>query len=290
MKPFNHLIRAKHKELQMTDFRNKNVLITGAAMGIGRLMAEKIAELGGNLFLWDIDRAGLDSLQEELQRRGSQTVVEVCNLTDRAAIYAAAERALQQAGGIDVLINNAGVVSGKFITEASDEEILRTFQVNVLAHFWTTRAFLPGMIRRNSGHVVTIASAAGIVAPPRLADYSASKHAAVGFTDSLRLELRRQKSNVRTTLVCPYYIDTGMFAGVKTRIPWLLPIMKPGYVVNRIIKAVRRNRQRLVLPWFVLASYPCRILPTFMFDALIDWFGINRSMDEFTGRPLREKQ
>lgn len=269
----------------MTDFKEKNVLITGAARGLGRLMAERIAELGGNLFLWDIERPGLDSLQGELQRRGSKAFVDVCNLADHAAIYAAAEKALQQAGHIDVLINNAGVVSGKFITEASDEEILRTFQVNVLAHFWTTRAFLPGMMRRNSGHIVTISSAAGIVGPARLVDYSASKHAAVGFTDSLRLELRRQKSNLRTTLVCPYYIDTGMFAGVKTRIPWLLPIMKPEYVVNRVIKAVRRNRQRLVLPWFVLASYPCRILPTFMFDALIELFGINRSMDEFTGRP-----
>lgn len=274
----------------MTDFKEKNVLITGAAMGLGRLMAERIAELGGNLFLWDIDRAGLDSLQGELQRRGIKAFVDVCNLADRAAIYAAAEKTLQQAGHIDVLINNAGVVSGKFITEASDEEILRTFQVNVLAHFWTTRAFLPGMMRRNSGHIVTISSAAGIVGPPRLADYSASKHAAVGLTDSLRVELRRQKSNVRTTLVCPYYIDTGMFVGVKTRFSRLLPIMKPEYVVNRIINAVRRNRQRLVLPWFVLASYPCRILPTFMFDALIDLFGINRSMDEFTGRPPGEEQ
>jgi all-trans-retinol dehydrogenase (NAD+) len=106
----------------------------------------------------------------------------------------------------------------------------------------------------------------------------------VGFDEALRLELKRQKINVRTTVVCPYYIDTGMFEGVKTRFPFLLPILKPEYVVNRIIKAIRRNRRRLIMPRFVTVSYLVRILPVPVFDALISFFGINKTMDEFEGR------
>jgi all-trans-retinol dehydrogenase (NAD+) len=156
--------------------------------------------------------------------------------------------------------------------------------VNALALFWTTRAFLPGMIARDRGHVVTIASAAGIVGTSRLVDYCASKHAAVGFDEALRLELRRAGSHVKTTVVCPFYVSTGMFAGVKTRIPLLLPILDPDYVVNRIVEAVRRDRRRLILPRFVYLTWLVRILPVAVFDAVMEFFGVNKSMDEFTGR------
>src|SRR5207247_8346795 len=137
-----------------------------------------------------------------------------------------------------ILINNAGVVSGKGLLEISEEAIQRTFDVNTLALFWTTRAFLPGMIARDRGHVVTIASAAGIVGTSRLVDYCASKHAAVGFNEALRLELKRQGNKVVTTVVCPFYISTGMFEGVKTRFPLLLPILEPQKVADRIVDAI----------------------------------------------------
>lgn len=272
----------------MTDFKNKNVLITGAASGIGRMMAEKIAGLGGNLFLWDVNKEGLDSLGEALRKQGKTVYTYAFDLTERMAIYATAQKVLEDCGSLDILINDAGVVSGKPILEASDEDILRTFNVNALALFWTTHAFLPSMVKRNSGHIVTVASAAGVVGTAKLVDYSSSKFAAVGFDESLRLELKRQKINVRTTVVCPYYIDTGMFEGVKTRFPFLLPILKPEYVVNRIIKAVRRNRRRLIMPRFVMISYPARILPVPIFDALISFLGINKTMDEFKGRSKKK--
>src|ERR1051326_8480155 len=125
--------------------------------------------------------------------------------------------------------------------------IERTFAVNTLALFWTTRAFLPAMLERDRGHVVTIASAAGLVGTSRLVDYCASKHAAVGFDESLRLELRRLGSPVKTTVVCPFYISGGMFAGVRPRFPLLLPILTPEYAVDRIVDAIRRDRPRLVM-------------------------------------------
>jgi len=268
----------------MTDFNAKNVLITGAASGIGRLMADKIAAQGAHVILWDVNQQGLDSLQAELQTQNRKVTTYTCNLTDRNAIYATAERVLQECGAVDVLINNAGIVSGKPLLEAADADIIRTFDVNTLALFWTTRAFLPTMIKRNSGHIVTIASAAGIVGTAKLIDYCSSKFAAVGYADALRVELARQQLNIQTTMVCPYYISTGMFEGVKTRFAFLLPILKPDYVATRIVNAIKTNRTRLVMPPFVLTSYLVRIFPTAIFDGIMGMLGISKSMDEFTGR------
>ncbi len=268
----------------MSDFNQRNVLITGAASGIGKLMAEKSAALGANLILWDVNAKGLDQTAAELRNTGAKVTTYVCNLTDRAAIAETGKRVLSECGPVDILINNAGIVSGKVLTEISDEEIERTFQVNTLALFWTSRAFLPEMMRRKSGHIVTIASAGGIVGTSKMVDYCSSKFAAIGFDESLRLELKRLKSPVRTTVICPFYIDTGMFAGVKTRFPWILPILKPEYAAKRIIGAIRGNRRRLVMPRFVMSAYMVRVLPLSVFDAVISFFGINKTMDEFTGR------
>ncbi|HSG81475.1 MAG TPA: SDR family NAD(P)-dependent oxidoreductase, partial [Gemmatimonadota bacterium] len=167
----------------MTILRDANVLITGAASGIGRLLAEKMSDRGARLILWDIDADGLRELAAGLKQLERQAVVYRVDVSDRQAIARAAEHVLATHGPIDVLINNAGIVTGQPILEASDEQIERTFGVNILAHFWTVRAFLPTMAERNRGHIVTIASAGGLVAAPRLSDYSATKFAAVGFDE-----------------------------------------------------------------------------------------------------------
>lgn len=268
----------------MSDFRDRNVLITGAASGLGLLMARRIAAEGGRLILWDVNEPALADVASELKGSGGTVATYTCNLADRVAIQRTAQQVLAEHGHVDILINNAGIVSGKPLLEISDEEIQRTFDVNTLALFWMVRAFLPKMKERNRGHIVTIASAAGIVGTARLTDYCSSKFAAVGFDDSLRLELDRLGLNVQTTVVCPFYISTGMFAGVKTRFPILLPILDPEYAVGRIILAIRNDKRRVIMPAFVYAVYAVRLLPVAMFDALMRFFGVSKSMDEFTGR------
>lgn len=269
----------------MTNFIGKTVLITGAASGFGRLLAEQIAERGARLVLWDIDRAALDTLVAQLAANGYWAVAHTVDVGDSDTVHTAALRIIQDVGPVDVLINNAGVVSGKTLLTSSNDAIRRTFNVNTLALFWTTRAFLPGMLERGQGHIVTIASAGGLVGTARLTDYCASKFAAVGFDESLRLELRRERhTEIHTTVVCPYYSTTGMFAGVKTRFPWLLPILPPETVTRRIVRAIEINQARLIMPWFVHVSFLARLLPVRVFDWLMDFFGINRSMDDFTGR------
>jgi len=268
----------------MTVLAGKNVLITGAANGIGRLLAEKIAAENAHVILWDVDGKALRNLSQQLKSLGHRSSSYLCDVGDREAVYGRAERVLEQHGSVDVLINNAGIVTGKLFLAASDEEVERTFRINSLALFWITRAFLPSMVARNTGHIVTVASAGGLVGAPRLTDYCASKFAAVGFDEALRLEMQHLGYRIRTTVVCPFYIDTGMFTGVKTRFSWLLPILEPEYAANRILKAIKDNRRRLIMPRFVGLTPPLRLLPASWFDAVVGFFGVSRSMDGFVGR------
>ncbi len=268
----------------MSSFTDKTVLITGAASGIGRLLARLFAADGAHVVLWDLNRSGLDDLARELSSGPGRATTYVCDLSRRDAIGTRAEEVLADVGPIDILINNAGIVTGSPLLEISDEAIERTFAVNTLAGFWTTRAFLPGMVEQGHGHVVTIASAGGIVGTARMTDYCSSKFAAIGFDESLRLECKRLGYPIDTTVVCPFYIDTGMFAGVKTRFSWLLPILKPDYAAMRIFKAIRARKRRLLMPRFVYVVYPIRLLPVNLFDSLMNFFGVNKSMDEFRGR------
>jgi all-trans-retinol dehydrogenase (NAD+) len=117
-----------------------------------------------------------------------------------------------------------------------------------------------------------------------LVDYSASKFAAVGFDDSLRSELGRIAPGVKTTLACPYYINTGMFDGVRTRFPLLLPILKEAEVAARIIRAIEKEQRRVVMPLLVRTVPLLRMFPVGMFDAVAAFLGLNRGMDHFRGR------
>lgn len=116
---------------------------------------------------------------------------------------------------VQILINNAGVVSGKRVQDVSDAAIERTMQVNTISHMYLIKEFLPSMIARKRGHIVTIASLAGIAASPLMMDYNASKWGAVGMDEALRLELKKEGHfrYIKTTCICPYLIDTGMFKG-----------------------------------------------------------------------------
>lgn len=265
----------------MTELRDARVVITGAASGLGRRMALGAAQRGAMLSLWDVNAEGLDAVVAEVTSLGGRAQPVVCDVSDRRAVYAAAAA---DADPVDVLINNAGIVSGKSLLEIPDEQIERSLHINTHSLFWMTKAFLPAMIERNRGHIVTIASAAGLIGVPRLTDYCASKFAAVGFDESLRVELRQRAPGVRTTVVCPYYIDTGMFEGVKTRFSFLLPILQETKVADRILNAVERDRPRLQMPALVHTIPLLRLLPVPWFDAVARILGISTSTDDLIGR------
>ena len=155
--------------------------------------------------------------------------------------------------------------------------------VNASAPMLLAREVLPGMIARNEGHVCNIASTAGMISNPRMSVYAASKWAVIGWSDSLRIELQEARSGVHVTTVAPYYIDTGMFRGVRSR---LVPILDPEKTARKIIRAIERNCDFRGIPWsFHLIRLAQGVLPTSWFDCIIGhWAGIYHTMDHFTGR------
>jgi all-trans-retinol dehydrogenase (NAD+) len=260
--------------------RGARVLITGGASGLGRALAVHAAAAGAEVVIWDLDGDAAQRACDEITEAGGTASWDALDITIRAAVDACAQRA----GAIDVVINNAGIVTGEWFLDAPSEKIERTYNVNVLAMYWVTRAFLRGMIERNTGCVVTIASAAGLLGVAKQTDYSASKFAAVGFTESLRAELRTQRTTVNTLTVCPFYINTGMFDGVTSRFPLLLPILDVNTVARSVLRGIERGKPMLLMPPFAHVLPWVRLLPVRWQDVIADFFGINKSMNEFRGR------
>jgi len=266
--------------------KGETVLITGGGSGIGRLLALKFAKEGCRIAIWDVNEKGAQEVAQECERAGAKkAIAHKIDLSQRDQVRLFATKVTEELGAVDILVNNAGIVTGKSLLECSEEQMIKTVEVNLLALFWTTRAFLPKMIERNHGHVVNISSMAGLVGVNGLADYCASKAGVFQFTESLRFELQRTKaSGVSTTVVCPFYINTGMFDGARTRFWFLLPILESEYAVKKIFDAILISQEVLIMPKFAAGITLARaVFPTKAFDWLMNFLGVNHTMDHFKG-------
>jgi len=267
------------------DISGQIALITGAGSGIGQKMCVQFAKLGCKVVGVDISPAGLLTTEELLQKLGlsSRWACYKCDLSDRKNVYEISGLVKSEVGNVDILVNNAGIVTGGDFLTCKDEMIQKTMDVNCNAHFWTLKAFLPTMLEKNSGHIVTIASGAGLFGMPKLVDYCASKFAAVGLSEALLMELHlRNKTNVHVTTVCPFYIDTGMFKGVQSSI---IPIIKPDDAVDSIMDAVLRNKTHVVMPSIVNFAYALKgFLPVKMLFYFGEAMDVLTSMESFKGR------
>lgn len=273
----------KRAERQMS-LRGQNVLVTGAGSGLGRLLALGAAQRSaGHVVVWDIQPDTAAETVAQLQSLGVDASFDVVDLASDESVDAAGEAVRQRIGGIDFLINNAGIVTGKTFLDQSHADVERTFQINALALYRVTRQFLPNMLVNNFGSVTVVASAASLTGVARQTDYAASKWAAHGFTESLRAEMRHQGHRIHTLSVHPFYVSTGMFAGASSP-NMLLPILEPTQVVNRIFRALETGKQQLILPPAAAAANWLKTLPVPLADQLRDLLGINSTMDQFTGR------
>lgn len=264
----------------MTKISSKLVLITGGASGIGKLMGRKVLERGGKLMIWDLDKLKLKQTLEEFDAFG-EVHGWVVDITNTRWIDEMARKMENEIGAVDILINNAGIVYGGYFHEFSAEKIDKTMKINSVAPMQLALLFLPGMMKRKSGHICNITSSAGLVSNPKMAVYAGSKWATTGWSDSLRLEMQQLKTGVKVSTIAPYYINTGMFRGVKSRIP----ILDQHKVVGKIIKAIEKNRIILSLPWSMrFIRFSQGLFPIWFYD----WFvgriiGVYKTMDEFKG-------
>ncbi|XP_004463992.1 estradiol 17-beta-dehydrogenase 11 [Dasypus novemcinctus] len=222
------------------------VLITGAGHGIGRLTAIEFAKLKSRLVLWDINKHGIEDTAAECKRLGAKVHTFVVDCSNREDIYSTAKKVKTEVGDVSILVNNAGVVYTADFFSTQDPQIEKTFEVNVLAHFWTSKAFLPAMMKNNHGHIVTVASAAGHTAVPFLLAYCSSKFAAVGFHRALTEELAALgRTGVKTTCLCPNFINTGFIKNPSTN---LGPTLEPEHVVEELMNGILTERKMIFVP------------------------------------------
>ena len=268
----------------MTKIKGNNVLITGGASGIGRIMGRMALERGAkSLIIWDINDANIASTVEEYKKFGTVKGYKV-DVSNTKQVQEIATQTEKECGNVDIVINCAGIVANnETFDKQSISDIERTMNINATAPMVIAQQFLPKMIERNHGHICNIASAAGMISNPRMSVYAASKWAVIGWSDSVRIELKQMKSKVRFTTVAPYFINTGMFDGVKSRI---FPILKPEPTSKKILNAIERNRNFKGIPFgYHFIRFCQAILPTSIFDYIFgEVVGIFHAMDNFTGR------
>ncbi|KAI0278837.1 retinal short-chain dehydrogenase/reductase [Russula aff. rugulosa BPL654] len=259
-------------------------IYTGAS-GVGELLANTLAVRNVTVVVLDV---------KPIVTENYNITYYKCDVTKLEEVEAVAKKVIEELGHPTILVNNAGVAQGKLILDLSPEDIRQTFDVNALAHFWTLKTFLPEMIRNKSGHIVTVASIAGLYGMAQLTDYNASKAATISLHESLRYELdkRYHAPQIRTTLVVPSHIQTPLFSTIRLPSNWLFrfcfPSLEPISVVKAIIRALdEQHSQTIYLPFFANFTPLLRLFPSFLRD-FAQWFtNADYAMESFvkiTGR------
>ena len=267
----------------MSQLDGKRVLITGGAQGIGLAMAMKFAGRGADIVIADLNEGKLPEAKAKIEALGVTVwgfPVDVTNPTSIASLKA---QIAAEAGPIDVLVNNAGIVFGGPFIETPLDRHLKTYEVNTLGVVAMTHAFLPDLIERPEAHLVNISSASGFIGLPYGSTYASSKWAVIGFSESIRAELKvLGHEHVHVTIVCPSYIGTGMFEGAAA--PKATSILEPDFIAEKVVQAVERNRIHVLEPWMVKITPLLReLLPTALYDRISHLFGADTSMAQWTG-------
>ncbi|XP_058048849.1 estradiol 17-beta-dehydrogenase 11 [Ahaetulla prasina] len=222
------------------------VLITGAARGIGRLIAFEFAKHRSRLILWDINKGGLEETAEDCRKLGVEAYPYVVDCSSKEDIYSAAEKVKKDVGDVTILVNNAGVAVTGDLLSIPDKQIQKIFDINILCHYWAIKAFLPAMMKNNHGHIVSIASVGGFVSVPFLLPYCSSKFAALGLHKGFTKELSALgKNGIKTTCVCPFFVSTGLVENPQSRI---IPVLKAEAVAKRVMDGVLCNQKKIVIP------------------------------------------
>ena len=246
---------------------------------MGRMALQRGAK---KVVVWDINEDNIAATESELNSYGEVKGYKV-DVANTAMVKQMFALTTKECGAVDSLINSAGIITGnKTFAEQSQLDIDRTMAINATAPMTVALQALPPMLERNVGHICNIASAAGFIANPRMSIYAASKWAVIGWSDSLRVELQESKSNVHVTTIAPYYISTGMFDGVRSRI---IPILKPEGVAKKILNAIEKNRKISSWPLgYHLIRTLQALLPLRALDLMCKVLGIYNALDHFKGR------
>ncbi len=191
----------------MTELTGKTAFVTGGASGLGLAMARSMGARGARLMLADIDEAKLEESGSHLKAEGYQVATCVCDVADAKSVQAAADATIQAFGSVHIVVNNAGVALGGQAGETALEDWKWIVDINLMGVVHGVETFLP-LIRKNGegGHIVNVASMAGLAASAAMAPYHATKFAVVGYTESLQQEMA--DSNIGVSVLCPAWVST----------------------------------------------------------------------------------
>ena len=282
IKYFSYLAKAKGL-FKKKNLKNEHAFITGAGCGLGKTIAKILSRKGVKITIADVNTKAAEDTSKEINSLGGKATFIYCDVSKPESVALAAKHARSLFGPPTILINNAGIVRGKEIEKLTQNDIELTTKINQIAHFITIKEFLPDMLSQNKGHIVTISSNAGLIGVRMLSDYCASKFAVMGLDEALRVEMKSKRKNIKTTCICPYYINTGMFDGVKTN-SFILPLLDMNRVAERIVLAIEQEEEMVTVP-FITSLIPMlrTILSVKSFDRMMKGLGISASMEDFKG-------
>jgi 3-oxoacyl-[acyl-carrier protein] reductase len=219
-------------------------LVTGATEGIGRAIAFALGKAGYAVGVTARTGENVATLIEALSGEGIVTAGIAADVAEPEPVARLVDHVADRLGPVDLLVNNAGILIAKPLIECTLEEWDRMFAVNVRSLYLMTRAVLPAMQAKGSGDIINIASLAGKNGVANAAGYSASKHAVVGLSRSLMLELRR--AGIRVVAICPGSVDTALLRGQSTFTPNRETILQPEDVAAAVVETVRLSRRAMV--------------------------------------------
>ncbi|KAI2632094.1 NAD(P)-binding protein [Hypoxylon sp. NC1633] len=267
-----------HREVDLSE---EVIVITGGASGLGLLIAEVYGMRGATVAVLDI---------VELESTDARGITYYkCDVRDKAQIARVAAEIDRDLGTPTVLINNAAVVVGKKLLDMDLEEVEQSLTTNLLAHFYTIRTLLPGMIRNETGGtIVTISSVIGHLGASQLTDYAAAKAGVTAMHKSLAAELQ-EYPEIKTILVTPGQLSTPLFAGVKTPNPFIAPVVEPIDVAKEVIKAIDLGiSDHIGMPLYARWVEWYNVLPVGLQQIARRLSGIDTGMTTFVGRTRTE--
>jgi meso-butanediol dehydrogenase/(S,S)-butanediol dehydrogenase/diacetyl reductase len=225
--------------LGVTELSGRVAIVTGAAQGIGRGVAAVLAKRGADLALWDLKIAELAFVRDEIGELGRRCVAIEVDVAKRAQVERAVRSTVQELGGVDILVNSAGVHSSILFRDMSEEDWDFVNDVNAKGTFLCCRAVVSEMIKRGGGRIINIASDAGKTGHATEAHYVASKHAVIGLTKVLAIELA--KENIRVNAICPGWADTPMLRQVFKELA-VIEKKTEEQVINEVVRQIPVGR------------------------------------------------
>lgn len=261
------------------DWGEQIVIITGGSSGLGELLANTLAVRNVTVVVLDV---------KPIETENYNITYYKCDVSKWEEVEAVSQTIIKELGPPTVIVNNAGVVQGKLMLDLSPEDVQQTFNVNTLSHFWTIKAFLPGMLKAGAGHIVTMSSVMGYVGSAQMTDYCASKAALNSLHESLRYELdnRYKCPGIRTTLITPGHVLTPLFSNVTLSESifrkFFVPSVVPVAIVKKIIAALDdQHSQTISLPFYTHFAPYLQLTPSFIRD-FAQWLsGADYAMKNF---------